>query len=262
MLLFSQIATFHDESFWIQILQWSVVKGATDYIACLRQTLETTDTPYTNSDKTSNSEPEVGIGFMPQSYTDYMHCVQPDSTVCSGGQNDEWEFVSGDDYGWHKSAFKGPCSVFENQPTMMPIASSAHPVALWQNKHLDTSFEQPHLFQRQMFDRQTYKTCEALDGVSGSMENKDPNSFQKRRKNSYTVMNDNSFSDIVPFPDENDGIFIRKDVSCISDNSNRDESDRFTKIKEPGLRDSHDMSSIEKYPFLSSLLDETGSLLS
>jgi hypothetical protein len=225
-------------------LQWSIVKGATDYIACLRKTLEITNLPC-NLDKTLKSEPEVGIGFLP--FTDYTPCVQSDRTDCSHGQNDDWEFVSNVDYFRHK----GPCSVFENQPTMVP--TSVFPVSLWQRKHLDTSPEQPQLFQGQMFGK-TYSTCP--DSICGIMGKKDSNTLPKRRKNSFTVMSDNSFSDIVPSSDEHSGLFAREDVS-----SNREENNRFTKIKDPGVRGSHGAISIDRYPHLSSLLDEAGSLI-
>ncbi|XP_061197903.1 uncharacterized protein LOC133206015 [Saccostrea echinata] len=244
----------------------SVVRGASDYIAHLRQILN-------NKNSTeSTSEPEVGRErvFVPQSGTDHMRYVQTGSAVYDEDTSDVWNLEYGEEDGWPKSPFKFPCPVFENQLALTPTASIPHPVALWQNKFSDTYPNKRLINQIQLHEEQQCYPQEISHRVNDDGEKKDPSTPPRRRMNSYTVLNDRTFSETVPYSGASHGFtnenVIEKDTFLTSDGSKRGDDDQFTRIKDPGLREcltsaiysSHGMASLEKYPVLSSLLDETG----
>ncbi|XP_062607198.1 uncharacterized protein LOC134268987 isoform X2 [Saccostrea cucullata] len=242
----------------------SVVRGASDYIAHLRQILENTN----STDTASEPEMERGRVFIPQSGTDHMRYVQTGSAVFDEDTSDIWNLEYGEADGWPKSPLKFP--VLENQSEVMSMTDLPRPVTLWQNKFSDTHSNKQYTNQVHLNNEQLYLHEEIPRSVNGDREVKDSRTTHKSRRNSHMVICDPHFPELVSYFGANDGFtggnVIEKDALFTSDHSTRGEDGQFTRIRDPGLRDclssplysTHEMASLEKYPVLSSLLDETG----
>lgn len=194
--------------------------------------------------------------FIPKSCSEHLRHVQTNSTINSLSQCDEWS---------NQSSLKSGCpqvpsvssSVFEDhRSAIISQTSCVYANSVWQNK----TPNHQQLSQPELFFQKDPLTPNNRDNFS--------NTSQKPRKNSYRVLNDHTFSDIVPCSENNEYIAnttsMDRDGFPWVDYSHRGQSDQFTRIIDPGLREclpaeicnSYEFNSLEKYPVLSSLLDD------
>lgn len=232
------------------ILQYIIVKGASKYIHHLRQILANDNGQDSGTTKTMR-----GV-FIPKSCSEHLRHVQTNSTINSLSQCDEWS---------NQSSLKSGCpqvpsvssSVFEDhRSAIISQTSCVYANSVWQNK----TPNHHQLSQPELFFQNDPSTPNNRDNFS--------NTSQKPRKNSYRVLNDHTFSDIVPCSENNEYIAnttsMDRDGFPWVDYSHRGQSDQFTRIIDPGLREclpaeicnSYEFNSLEKYPVLSSLLDD------
>lgn len=247
-------------------MQYIIVKGASKYIHHLRQILAND-----NGQDSGTTKTQRGV-FIPKSCSEHLRHVQTNSTINSLSQCDEWS---------NQSSLKSGCpqvpsvssSVFEDQrcPLVPSVSNSVfedhrsaiisqtscvYANSVWQNK----TPNHHQLSQPELFFQNDPSTPNNRDNFS--------NTSQKPRKNSYRVLNDHTFSDIVPCSENNEYIAnttsMDRDGFPWVDYSHRGQSDQFTRIIDPGLREclpaeicnSYELNSLEKYPVLSSLLDD------
>lgn len=210
------------------------MKGALDYVVHLRQVLQKGDAPMKDTDVV---RPKTV--FIPRSCSEHMRHVQADSSapdVQLPGEDNSWSLV--------------PRSIFDDQTvTGVSTASLVCPNIMLQSKIPDSFSVHRQTNQSKIFSDKMFVTTPT---------NEIENTPSKRRKNSYTVLNDHTFSDIVPcseaiecFPG---GTLTRRDMPWVGDYWNPDQGEQFTRIKQC-------LSSVEKYPVLSSAFSETGTTI-
>ncbi|XP_022339079.2 uncharacterized protein LOC111134402 [Crassostrea virginica] len=229
--LMQQLALMVPQAFLkTPIDEFAVVKGALDYVVHLRQVLQKGDAPMKDTDVV---RPKTV--FIPRSCSEHMRHVQADSSapdVQLPGEDNSWSLV--------------PRSIFDDQTvTGVSTASLVCPNIMLQSKIPDSFSVHRQTNQSKIFSDKMFGTTPT---------NEIENTPSKRRKNSYTVLNDHTFSDIVPcseaiecFPG---GTLTRRDMPWVGDYWNPDQGEQFTRIKQC-------LSSVEKYPVLSSAFSET-----
>lgn len=253
------------------ILQYIIVKGASKYINHLRQILANDIGQESETTKT-----QTGV-FVPKSCSEHLRHVQTNSTINILSQCEEWS---------NQSSVESCCpqvppvssSIFEDHrcplvPSMSTSVFEDHRSAtisqpscvyansVWQNK----APNHQQLTQPELFFQKNPATPDNRDTSS--------NTSQKPRRNSYRVLNDHTFSDIVPCSENNECVANTTSMGRESfpwvDYCHRGQNDQFTRIMDPGLRDClpaeicniYEFNSLEKYPVLSSLLDDEAGLL-
>lgn len=252
-------------------MQYIIVKGASKYINHLRQILANDSGQERDSTKT-----QTGV-FVPKSCSEHLRHVQTNSTNNILSQCDEWSNQSSVESGCPQvppvssSIFEDhrcplvpsmSTSVFEDhRSATISQASCVYANSVWQNK----APNHQQLTQPELFFQKNPATPDNRDTFS--------NTSQKPRKNSYRVVNDHTFSDIVPCSENNECVAnttsMGRDRFPWVDYCHRGQNDQFTRIIDPGLRDClpaeicniYEFNSLEKYPVLSSLLDDEAGLL-
>lgn len=250
----------------IPVDEYIIVKGASKYINHLRQILANDSGQESDSTKT-----QTGV-FVPKSCSEHLCHVQTNSTINILSQCDEWSNQSSVESGCPQvppvssSIFEDHrCplvtsmsnSVFDdNRSATISQASCVYANSVWQNK----APNHQQLTQPELFFQKNPATSDDRDTFS--------NTSQKPRKNSYRVVNDHTFSDIVPCSENNECVAnttsMGRDRFPWVDYCHRGQNDHFTRIMDPGLRDClpaeicniYELNSLEKYPVLSSLLDD------